>query len=80
MASPVRYRLSICARMAGRIDDGFHDASDAGLSASEDGDGVDLVPPNPGPWGKPFPVEWIITTALPFRLVRHLHNPWNSNV
>jgi hypothetical protein len=30
-------------------------------------------------WGKPFRVEWISTTRLPFYRTRGLRNPWNSN-
>lgn len=30
-------------------------------------------------WGKPFQVEWLSTTRLPFYRTRGLRNPWNSN-
>jgi hypothetical protein len=30
-------------------------------------------------WGKPFKVEWISTTRLPFYRARGLRNPWNAN-
>ncbi|KAH8602855.1 YT521-B-like domain-containing protein [Bisporella sp. PMI_857] len=30
-------------------------------------------------WGKPFKIEWISTTRLPFYRTRGLRNPWNSN-
>lgn len=30
-------------------------------------------------WGKPFKLEWISTTKLPFYRTRGLRNPWNSN-
>jgi len=30
-------------------------------------------------WGKPFKLEWISTTRLPFYKTRGLRNPWNSN-
>lgn len=30
-------------------------------------------------WGKPFSVEWVSTTRLPFYRTRGLRNPWNSN-
>ena len=59
------------------IDNWVHNAE---LSVSENRDGVGLVPSNPGPWGKSFPIEWVITTPLPFRLIRDLPNPWNGNV
>ncbi|KAF7552193.1 hypothetical protein G7046_g7494 [Stylonectria norvegica] len=30
-------------------------------------------------WGKPFSLEWLSTTRLPFYRTRGLRNPWNSN-
>ncbi|KAF6814558.1 YT521-B-like splicing factor [Colletotrichum sojae] len=30
-------------------------------------------------WGKPFNLEWLSTTRLPFYRTRGLRNPWNSN-
>ncbi|KAG9236113.1 YT521-B-like domain-containing protein [Amylocarpus encephaloides] len=36
-------------------------------------------PANPKAWGKPFNVEWVSTTRLPFYRTRGLRNPWNSN-
>ncbi|UKZ46653.1 hypothetical protein TrVGV298_000859 [Trichoderma virens] len=30
-------------------------------------------------WGKPFRVEWMSTSRLPFHRIRGLRNPWNSN-
>ncbi|KAH8815177.1 YT521-B-like domain-containing protein [Xylogone sp. PMI_703] len=33
----------------------------------------------PKTWGKPFKVEWVSTTKLPFYRTRGLRNPWNSN-
>jgi hypothetical protein len=30
-------------------------------------------------WGKPFKIEWISTSRLPFYRTRGLRNPWNSN-
>jgi hypothetical protein len=29
-------------------------------------------------WGRPFRVDWIRTTHLPFIRTRHLRNPWNN--
>ncbi len=57
-----------------------HDVYDAELSAPGNEGEVVSLHSNSEPWGTPFPVEWIITTALPFSLVRHLRNPWNGNV
>jgi len=31
------------------------------------------------PWGKPFNVQWISTTKLPFFKTRGFRNSWNSN-
>ncbi|KAI1277057.1 YT521-B-like domain-containing protein [Xylaria sp. FL0933] len=33
----------------------------------------------PKAWGKPFKLEWLSTTRLPFYKTRGLRNPWNSN-
>ncbi|KAG9244573.1 YT521-B-like domain-containing protein [Calycina marina] len=30
-------------------------------------------------WGKPFKIEWLSTTRLPFYRTRGLRNPWNQN-
>jgi hypothetical protein len=30
-------------------------------------------------WGKPFEIEWISTTRVPFHRTRGLRNPWNAN-
>ncbi|RFU75598.1 hypothetical protein TARUN_6658 [Trichoderma arundinaceum] len=30
-------------------------------------------------WGKPFRIEWLSTSRLPFHRIRGLRNPWNSN-
>ena len=38
-----------------------------------------VSPPRPKSWGKPFKVEWISTTRVPFYRTRGLRNPWNSN-
>lgn len=43
-------------------------------SKSEGGD----APPSKA-WGKPFKIEWVSTTRLPFYRTRGLRNPWNSN-
>lgn len=30
-------------------------------------------------WGKPFEIEWLCTSRLPFYKTRGLRNPWNAN-
>ena len=30
-------------------------------------------------WGKPFKIEWLSVSRLPFYRTRGLRNPWNSN-
>jgi hypothetical protein len=47
---------------------------DAESSKSDQGDS----PPSKV-WGKPFKIEWVSTTRLPFYRTRGLRNPWNSN-
>ena len=34
---------------------------------------------SPEGWGKPFRIEWIKATPLPFSRTRHLRNPWNQD-
>lgn len=49
------------------------DGTDAASSKSDGGeDGIKA-------WGKPFKLEWLSTTRLPFYRTRGLRNPWNSN-
>ncbi|KAL2178623.1 YT521-B-like domain-containing protein [Thermothelomyces heterothallicus CBS 202.75] len=58
---------------------------DEGSGASAGGDtgsvrsGRDSSASEPKAWGKPFRVEWLSTTRLPFYRTRGLRNPWNSN-
>jgi hypothetical protein len=33
----------------------------------------------PVTWGKPFRIEWMSTTSVPFHRTRGLRNPWNAN-
>ncbi|KAI0176438.1 hypothetical protein GGR52DRAFT_362136 [Hypoxylon sp. FL1284] len=58
--------------------DGAADAEDSDDSPSaksgQDGEGG----PNKA-WGKPFKLEWLSNTRLPFYRTRGLRNPWNSN-
>ncbi|KAL2263848.1 hypothetical protein VTK26DRAFT_4757 [Humicola hyalothermophila] len=44
-------------------------------SGQEGGSGVS----EPKGWGKPFRLEWLSTSRLPFYRTRGLRNPWNSN-
>lgn len=48
---------------------------DSNNRSSQDGS----PPPTTKAWGKPFKVEWVSTTRLPFYRTRGLRNPWNSN-
>lgn len=52
------------------------DEEDEVGSSKSDQEGESLTPKA---WGKPFKVEWISTTRLPFYRTRGLRNPWNSN-
>jgi hypothetical protein len=54
--------------------DGVEDEDEARSSKSEQ----DSETPSKA-WGKPFKVEWVSTTRLPFYRTRGLRNPWNSN-
>ena len=40
---------------------------------------VDERAEDPQVWGKPFKVEWMSTSRLPFYRTRGLRNPWNAN-
>ncbi|KAK5629987.1 hypothetical protein RRF57_005702 [Xylaria bambusicola] len=56
--------------------DGVSDAvsEDSESARSEhDGEGAQKA------WGKPFKLEWLSMTRLPFYKTRGLRNPWNSN-
>lgn len=50
------------------------DEDEGSQSAKSDGDEA----PSKA-WGKPFKLEWVSTTRLPFYRTRGLRNPWNSN-
>lgn len=54
------------------------DAEDSEDSASARSGQEGDVGPNKA-WGKPFKLEWLSTTRLPFYRTRGLRNPWNSN-
>jgi hypothetical protein len=52
------------------------DGQDNSSEKSEDGeDGITSTKS----WGKPFKIEWISTTRLPFYRTRGLRNPWNAS-
>lgn len=62
--------------------DGVSDAvSEDTESARGNHDGHDGHDGEAGPkaWGKPFKLEWLSTTRLPFYRTRDLRNRWNSN-
>jgi len=42
-------------------------------------DDADAEEQPPLTWGKPFKVEWVSTTRVPFFRTRGLRNPWNAN-
>ena len=60
------------------------DAMDVGLQEApeentESINSTEDVGGEPKAWGKPFRLEWVSTTRLPFYRTRGLRNPWNSN-
>lgn len=61
----------------------YQEESEKGADAENNGlDGNDVVSneeEDERSWGKPFRVEWLSTTRLPFHRIRGLRNPWNSN-
>lgn len=65
----------------------FWEAEQAELDAGEgdqDAEEIQSVKSDEGEaeskaWGKPFKLEWLSTTRLPFYRTRGLRNPWNSN-
>jgi hypothetical protein len=59
-------------------DDDNDDEDDAASRLGEQGGEADVDGP-PQAWGKPFKLEWLSTTKLPFYRTRGLRNPWNSN-
>lgn len=54
-------------------DEELEDESKQSEDASESADNTSLT------WGRPFKIEWVATTRLPFYRTRGLRNPWNSN-
>ncbi|ROT36975.1 hypothetical protein SODALDRAFT_280695 [Sodiomyces alkalinus F11] len=56
--------------------DSADDEAGSDVGSSKAGDQEDG---NAKTWGKPFRLEWLSTTRLPFYRTRGLRNPWNSN-
>ncbi|KAI1311433.1 YT521-B-like domain-containing protein [Xylaria venustula] len=63
------------------VSDTVSEVSEAARSTQLDGqhDGQHDGEGAPKAWGKPFQLEWLSTTRLPFYKTRGLRNPWNSN-
>ncbi|CZR50729.1 uncharacterized protein PAC_00603 [Phialocephala subalpina] len=57
-----------------RDEDGSEDDDETRSNSDQDPE-----TPKSKAWGKPFKVEWVSTTRLPFYRTRGLRNPWNSN-
>jgi hypothetical protein len=55
------------------VSDTISEDSESARSISNVGEG------GTNAWGKPFKLEWLSTTRLPFYRTRGLRNPWNSN-
>jgi len=55
-----------------------HAADEPKGHRSED-EGEEIVAPVTQAFGKPFRIEWLSTTRLPFYRTRGLRNPWNAN-
>ncbi|KAI1131712.1 hypothetical protein F5Y10DRAFT_275291 [Nemania abortiva] len=53
--------------------------SDTISEDSESGKGLHDGEGGSKAWGKPFKLEWLSTTRLPFYRTRGLRNPWNSH-
>jgi hypothetical protein len=54
----------------------FSDEESSEEDANEAGEASEMETQT---WGKPFRIEWISTTRLPFYRTRGLRNPWNAN-
>lgn len=59
--------------------DGSEKALDNETSVFDGQDGALNEEEEERAWGKPFRVEWLSTSRLPFHRIRGLRNPWNSN-
>ncbi|MBE3042291.1 YTH domain-containing protein, partial [Candidatus Bathyarchaeota archaeon] len=58
------------------VDGGDEDKTDGESLADADGDAES---DSLNSWGKPFKLEWISTSRVPFYRTRGLRNPWNAN-
>jgi hypothetical protein len=63
---------------------GVQDDEGSGGSVGGDTGSVRSIPEGgagsePKAWGKPFRLEWLSSSRLPFYRTRGLRNPWNSN-
>lgn len=64
---------------AGLIDEEVADDEDTrSAETAEEADDA-AVSSASQPFGKPFKIEWLATTRLPFYRTRGLRNPWNAN-
>ncbi|KAL1883893.1 hypothetical protein VTK73DRAFT_7681 [Phialemonium thermophilum] len=61
----------------GEVTSGSNSIVEDGASVRGGADGQSG--PDSKAWGKPFKLEWLSTTRLPFYRTRGLRNPWNSN-
>lgn len=58
--------------------DGVEDADAQSQKSDKEGDPESATEASKA-WGKPFKLEWLSTTRVPFYRTRGLRNPWNSN-
>lgn len=58
---------------------GREESGGASESVSDASSGKSAGPEDDQTWGKPFKVEWLSVSRLPFYLTRGMRNPWNSN-
>lgn len=65
------------AETGGQCDD--EGAGSGPSSVVEDGSSLDDAEGENKAWGKPFKLEWLSNSRLPFHRTRGLRNPWNSN-
>ncbi|KAM0437623.1 hypothetical protein ACHAPT_001987 [Fusarium lateritium] len=61
------------------VADGLSDAESESEMEMSSGKSNSAEEPGTKTWGKPFKLEWLSTSRLPFYRTRGLRNPWNSN-